>query len=122
MMNGATGKRFYYLLSSFARIIGFIALLIAYIVVKIVVEPSIAWLNILLLCLSLGGLVSGIMNLILCGMTATGYKQKNLLQIICFIITMLTGGLVGSVLSGLGTFSRVSDEEVEAENIIRIKK
>lgn len=122
MIKGANGKRFNYFLSAMFRGIAFIGLLIAYIVVKITVKPSIEWLNILLLCLSLGGLVSGIFNLVLCGFTATGYKQNFWLQLFCLILTCVTGGIVGTTLTAVAFGCKIPDEEIESENIIRLKK
>ena len=122
MLTGAIGKRFYYFMSSFFRLIGFVALLIAFIVVKITVKPSIEWLNLLLLLLCIGSLMSGILNLAMCGMTATGYKTSKAIQIGCLIVTILTGGILGTVFTSLGFAGKVSDEEIENENIIKIKK
>ena len=122
MLTGATGKRFYYFMSSFFRLIGFLALLIAFIVVKITVKPAIEWLNLLLILLSLGGLMSGVLNLAMCGMPATGYKESKKIQIICLIITIVTGGILGTIFTALALGSKVSDEEVENENIVKIKK
>ena len=122
MLTGATGKRFYYFMSSFFRLFGFIALLIAFIIVKITVKPAIEWLNLLLLLLSLGSLMSGIFNLAMCGMPATGYKANKSSQIVCLVLTILTGGIVGTVFTSLGFALKVSDEEVENENIFKVKK
>ena len=96
--------------------------MIAFIVVKIAVRPSIDWLNYLLLGLSLGGLVSGVFNLILCGLTATAYKTNKRIQIICLIVTILTGGIVGTTLTSVALGTRVLDDEVENEKIFKIKK
>ena len=122
MLTGATGKRFYYFMSSFFRLFGFLALLIAFIIVKITVKPAIEWLNLLLLLLSLGSLMSGIFNLAMCGMPATGYKVNKSSQIVCLILTILTGGILGTVFTSLGFALKVSDEEVENENIFKVKK
>lgn len=122
MLTGATGKRFYYFMSSFFRLIGFVALIIAFIVVKITVKPGIDWLNLLLLLLSIGSLMSGILNLAMCGMPATGYKTSKAIQIVCLVVTILTGGIFGTVFTSLGFAQKVTDEEVENENIIKIKK
>ena len=122
MLTGATGKRFYYFMSSFFRLIGFLALLIAFIIVKLTVKPAIEWLNLLLLLLSIGGLMSGIFNLAMCGMPATGYKSARAIQIVCLVLTCLTGGIVGTVFTSLALAQKVSEEEVENENIVKIKK
>jgi len=122
MLKGATGRRLYYFMSSFFRLIGFLALLIAFIVVKITVKPAIEWLTVLLLMLSLGGLMSGILNLAMCGMPATGYKTSKKIQIFCLIITIITGGILGTIFTALALGQKITDEEVENENIIKIKK
>ena len=122
MLTGATGKRFYYFISSFCRLVGFIGLLIAFIVVKVSVVPAIEWLNLLLLSLSLGSLMSGLINLSMCGMPATGYKTSRAIQIFCLVITIITGGIFGTIFTSLAFAQKVSDEEVENENIIKIKK
>ena len=122
MLTGATGKRFYYFMSSFFRLIGFLSLLIAFIVVKITVKPGIEWLNLLLLCLSLGSLMSGLLNLSMCGMPATGYKTSRAIQIFCLVLTIITGGILGTVFTSLAFAQKVTDEEVENENIVKIKK
>lgn len=121
MFKGANGKRINYLLSSVLRFFCFLALLIAFIVVKIVVKPSIDWLNILLIFLSISGLISGIFNLILCGFTATSYKENVPLQIICFVVTLLTGGILSSTLTGIAAFMGVADEEIANENLFRTR-
>ncbi|MCI5497061.1 MAG: hypothetical protein MR412_00510 [Firmicutes bacterium] len=122
MIKGANGKRFNYFMSAFFRLFCFVGCLIAFIVVKIAVRPSIDWLNYLLLGLSLGGLVSGVFNLILCGLTATAYKTNKRIQIICLIVTILTGGIVGTTLTSVALGTRVLDDEVENEKIFKIKK
>ena len=122
MIKGANGKRFNYFMSAFFRLFCFVGCLIAVIVVKIAVRPSIDWLNYLLLGLSLGGLVSGVFNLILCGLTATAYKTNKRIQIICLIVTILTGGIVGTTLTSVALGTRVLDDEVENEKIFKIKK
>ena len=122
MLKGATGRRFYYFMSSFFRLIGFLALLIAFIVVKITVKPAIEWLTVLLLMLSLGGLMSGLLNLSMCGMPATGYKDSKKIQIFCLILTIITGGILGTIFTALALGQKITDEEVENENIIKIKK
>lgn len=122
MLKGAIGKRFYYFMSSFFRLIGFLALLIAFIIVKCTVTPAIEWLNFLLLSLSLGGLLSGIFNLAMCGMPATGYKTSKGVQIFCLIITIITGGILGTLFTAIALGQKITDEEVANENIIKIKK
>jgi hypothetical protein len=122
MIKGATSKRFNYFLSSFFRMVSFIGLLIAYIVVKIVVRPQIGWLNILLLMLSITSLVTSIFNLILCGFSATAYRNKKFIQIICFVVTLVSGGMASSALTGVAVFTPVLDDEVENEGIVHIKK
>ena len=116
------GKRFHYFMSAFFRAIGFLGLLIAYIVVKITVKPPINWLNTLLICLSIGGLISGIFNFAMCGMTATGYKENKALQIICLIVTCVTGGILGTTFSAVALGTKITAEEVENEKLIKIKK
>lgn len=122
MLKGAIGRRFYYFMSSFFRLIGFLALLIAFIIVKCTVTPAIEWLNFLLLSLSLGGLASGIFNLAMCGIPTTAYKTSKAVQIICLIVTILTGGILGTLFTALALGQKISDEEVKNENIIKIKK
>ena len=122
MIQGAMGKRFNYFMSAFFRFLCFLGTLIAYIVVKIAVNPPIEWLNILLLCLSLGGLVSGIFNIILCGLTATSYSEKVGLQIVCLIVTIITGGIVGTTFTSVALATKITKEEIDNEKLIRIKK
>lgn len=121
MIAGAMGKRFNYFMSAFMRLICFLGTLIAYIVVKITVNPPIEWLNILLLLLSIGGLISGIFNLIMCGMTATSYKEMKFVQIICLILTIVTGGLFGTIFTSLALAGKISQEEVDNEKLIRVR-
>ncbi len=116
-MKGAMGKRFAYLLASIFRIFMFFACLIAYIVVKLAVKPPIDWLNALLLSLSIGGLLSGAFNLIMCGFSAYGYKKNLTLQICDFILTFITGGFVGTAFAGIGLFTRVREEDITSEGI-----
>ena len=104
------------------RLVGFIGLIIAFIVVKITVKPEIVWLSYLLLGLAIGGLVSGIFNLIMCGMTATGYSQNKVVQIICVCITAITGGIVGTTFTAIACGTKVLQDEIENEKIIKIKK
>ena len=122
MIKGSMGKRYHYFISAFCRLIGFLGLLIAYIVVKITVKPAIQWLNILLLCLSIGGLISGAFNFVMCGMTATGYKENKALQIICLIVTCLSGGILGTTFSAVALATKIPNDEVENEKLIKIKK
>lgn len=122
MIKGSLGKRYHYFMSAFFRLIGFLGLLIAYIVVKITVKPAIEWLNILLLCLSIGGLISGAFNFAMCGMTATGYKENKALQIICLIVTCITGGIFGTTFSAIALATKIPNEEVENEKLVKIKK
>ena len=116
-MKGAMGKRFAYLLASVFRIVMFFACLIAYIVVKIAVKPPIEWLNILLICLSIGGLLSGAFNLIMCGFSAFGYKKKLAIQICDFVFTFISGGFIGTAFAGIGLFTRVREEDITSEGI-----
>lgn len=122
MIKGSMGKRYHYFISAFCRLIGFLGLLIAYIVVKITVKPAIQWLNILLLCLSIGGLISGAFNFVMCGMTATGYKENKAWQIICLIVTCLSGGILGTTFSAVALATKIPNDEVENEKLIKIKK
>lgn len=122
MIKGAMGKRFNYFMSAFFRLICFLGTLIAYIVVKVTVNPPIEWLNILLILLSIGGLVSGIFNIIMCGMTATSYTEKKWLQIICLIVTIITGGIFGTTFTSVALATKISQEEIDNEKLIRIKK
>ena len=122
MMKGANGKRFNYFMSAFLRLFCFVALLIAYIVVKICVKPSIEWLNLLLILLSIGGLLSGLFNLMLCGFTATAYKTNLTIQIVCLIFTILTGGFFATTFTSVALATKIPDEEVENEKIFKIKK
>lgn len=122
MIKGAMGKRFNYFMSAFFRLICFLGTLIAYIVVKITVNPPIEWLNILLILLSIGGLVSGTFNFIMCGMTATSYTEKKWLQIICLIATIITGGIFGTTFTSVALATKISQEEIDNEKLIRIKK
>ena len=121
MLKGATAKRFYYFLSSLFRGMSFLGLLIAYIVVKIVVRPQIDWLNALLLTLSILSLVTAIVNLVLCGMTASAYKDRLAIQIVCFLITLFTGGIASSTFTGVATFTKVDIEDVKSERIFNTK-
>ena len=121
MLKGATGKRFYYFLSALFRFVSFIGLLIAFIVVKIVVDPDIGWLNGLLLSLSILSLVTSLFNLVLCGLPATAYREQFAIQLICFILTLLTGGVASSTFTGIATFIKVEDDEIKNERIFNTK-
>ena len=121
MLKGATAKRFYYFLSALFRGISFLGLLIAYIVVKIAVKPPIEWLNALLITLSILSLITGIFNLILCGMTASAYKDKFAVQLVCFLITLFTGGIASSTFTGVAVFTKVEMDEVKNEGIYNTK-
>ena len=118
-MKGVFYKRLYYFFASLCRLIGFLATLIGYIVVKIVVKPSIAWLNGLLLYLSIAGLVSGILLLLMCGMTVRNYKHNKFRQIVILIITIITGGLFGTIFSSFALGTRLTDEDMENESMMR---
>ena len=121
MFKGAFGKRFYYLLSALFRIVSFLGLLVAYIVVRIVVTPAIDWLNVLLLTLSILSLVTSVFNLVLSSFPATAYKEKFLVQLLCFVVTLCTGGIASSTFTGLAVFTKVLDDEVKNERLINTK-
>lgn len=121
MFKGAMGKRLLFFFSACLRFISFLGLMIAYVIVRLAVEPKIQWLNSLLLILSLLSLVTAGYNLAMCGTPATSYKQKFYVQVICFVITVLTGGILSSTLSGIATFMKVEDGEIENEGIINVK-
>lgn len=120
-MSGGMKKRVFYFLSAVFRFVSFLGLLVAFISVKIANEPDIEWLNALLLVLSLTCLVTSLFNLALCGMPATGYKQRFGLQLVCFLVTLVTGGIFSSAFTGVAVFTRVSDEEVANENLLNVK-
>ncbi len=122
MLKGATGKRIFYFTSAFFRFCSFIAFLIAFIVVKVTVNPEIVWLNYLLIGFCFGGLISAVFNLILCGYTATAYKSAKASQIICVIITALTGGIASTTITLTACITKVTEEEIQSERIIKIKK
>lgn len=122
MLKGATGKRFFFFLSAFLRFVAFLGLIIAYIVVKITVKPTISWLNILLFCLILSNLATSLFNLVLCGFSANQYKDLKGVQIVCFILTLLTGGIATSTFTGIATFVRVQPEEIKNEKLFNLKK
>lgn len=116
------GKRLAYFASSIFRIISSIGLLIAYIVVRITVSPAIDWLNTLLLVLTISTFVTAVFNFILCGLTANAYKSRKLLQIFCFIITAVTGGFISSTFTGIAAFTSIPQEEIDNENIFKVRK
>lgn len=118
-MKGVFYKRLYYFFASLCRLIGFLATLIGYVIVKIVVRPSIAWLNGLLLYLTIAGLVSGILLLLMCGMTVRNYKYNKFRQIVVLVITTITGGLLGTIFSGIALGTRLTDEDMENESMMR---
>ena len=122
MLKGAIAKRFYFVLSSLFRMISFLGLLISYIVVKLTVKPEIHWLNVLLLVLAITCLATSVFNLVLCGFTATAYKENKLIQIICFLVTLVTGGIASSTFTGIATFTNVLEDEVKNEKIFNTKK
>ena len=115
-------KRIFYFLSALFRGITCLGCFIAYIVVKITVAPEIIWLNLLLLFLSLGALLSGIFNLCLCGLTATSYRQNRWMQILCLIFTIFTGGIASTAFTAMAVAIRPKKEEIENENLFKIKK
>lgn len=121
MLKGATAKRFYYFMSALLRFIDFVGLLIAFIVVACTLKPAISWLNGLLITLSLLGLATSLFNLILCGFTASAYKQNFKIQLICFILTLVTGGIISSTMTGLAAFTKVELEEIKNEKIFNTK-
>lgn len=108
-------------MSGFLRLICFLGTLIAFVVVKIVVSPPIEWLNILLLLLSIGGLISGVLNILICGMTATGYRENKIIQIVCLIFTIVSGGLLGTIFTSIAFATKIDDEEIENEHLVKIK-
>ena len=118
-MTGAFYKRLYYFFASLCRLIGFLATLIAYIIVKIVVKPGIVWLNVLLLYLSIAGLISGLLLLLMCGMSVRNYKYNKFRQVVVLIITILTGGVLGIVFSCIALGTKITDEDMENESITK---
>lgn len=121
MFKGATGKRVFYFTSAMLRAFTSIGLLIAYIVVKFAVKPSIGWLNVLLIGFAVFGIVSTLYNLAMCGMPATAYKTNKGAQIGCFVLTILTGGVLSSILTGYGLFTKVQPEDIKNERLINTK-
>ena len=98
-----------------------IALLIAVIVVKFAVKPSIEWLNALLIILTISGIVSGLFNLAMCGLPALAYKSKKAIQIVCFVFTLITGGIFSSILTGFAVFTKVLPEDIKNEKVFNTK-
>ena len=121
MFKGATGKRVFYFSSAMLRVIASIVLLITCIVVKFAVKPNIEWLNILLIVLTITGFLSGLFNLAMCGMPAIAYKSKKGIQIVCFLITLITGGILSSILTGFAVFTRVLPDDIKNEKVFNIK-
>lgn len=121
MLEGATSKRFHFFLSAFCRFVVFLGLIVAFIVVKITVEPEIRWLNILLMVLAIVNLATSIFNLILCGFSANQYHDNFAPQLICFLICMFTGGIVTTTFTGVATFTKVLPEEIKNEKIFNTK-
>ena len=121
MFKGATGKRVFYFSSAMLRIIVSLLLLVTFIVVKILVRPSIDWLNSLLIILTITGFVSGLFNLAMCGMPAIAYKSKKVIQIVCFVFTLITGAPLSSVLTGFAVFTSVLPEDIKNEKVFNVK-
>lgn len=121
MLVGATKKRLYYCLSAFCRFIVFLGLIVAYISVKITVKPSIGWLNILLMCLAIANLITAVFNLILCGFSANQYNSNFAVQLICFLSTLVTGGILSTAFTGVATFTKVLLEDMKSEGIFNTK-
>lgn len=121
MFKGATGKRVFYFSSAMLRVIVSIVLLITCIVVKLAVKPNIEWLNILLIVLTITGFISGLFNLAMCGMPAIAYKSKKVIQIICFLFTLVTGGILSSILTGFAVFTKVLPEDIKNEKVFNTK-
>ena len=121
MFKGATGKRVFYFSSAMLRVITSIALLIAVIVVKFIVKPSIEWLNALLIILTISGIVSGLFNLAMCGLPAIAFKNNKAIQVVCFIFTLITGGVLSSILTGFAVFTKVMPEDIKNEKVFSTK-
>lgn len=120
-MIGSTWKRLYYFVSSMLRLTSAIVLLICYVACRIVCSPDILWLNMLLFVVMLTCLATSLFNLVMCGLTATAYNNMFKTQIICFVVTMLTGGIVSTVFTGLATFVPVDGDELKREAIYNAK-
>ena len=121
MFKGATGKRVFYFSSAMLRVITSIALLIAVIIVKFTVKPSIEWLNALLIILTISGIVSGLFNLAMCGLPAIAFKNNKAVQVFCFIFTLVTGGVLSSFLTGFAVFTKVMPEDIKNEKVFSTK-
>ncbi len=121
MFKGATGKRVFYFSSAMLRVVTSIALLIAVIVVKFTVKPSIDWLNALLIILTISGIVSGLFNLVMCGLPALAFKSKRGIQIVCFIFTLVTGGPLSSLITGFAVFTKVLPEDIKNEKVFNTR-
>ncbi len=121
MLKGATGKRIFYFTSAMLRIFVAICLFIAFIIVKLAVKPGIDWLNALLIVLTITGIISGLFNLAMCGMPALAFKTKKIVQIVCFVFTLLTGGVLSSVLTGFAVFTKVLPEDIKNEKVFNTK-
>ena len=121
MFKGATGKRVFYFSSAMLRVITSIALLIAVIIVKFTVKPSIEWLNALLIILTISGIVSGLFNLAMCGLPAIAFKNNKAVQVFCFIFTLVTGGVLSSILTGFAVFTKVMPEDIKNEKVFSTK-
>jgi len=121
MFKGAMGKRVFYFSSAILRFLTSIALFIAYFIVKFAVKPEAEWVNSLLMVLALVGLISGMLNLAMCGMPAMAYKTKKVVQVVCFVLTLISGGPLTSTLTGFAVFTRVSDDDIKNENVFNTK-
>ncbi len=121
MFKGATGKRVFYFSSAMLRVVTSIALLIAVIVVKFTVKPSIDWLNALLIILTISGIVSGLFNLVMCGLPALAFKSKRGIQIVCFVFTLVTGGPLSSLITGFAVFTKVLPEDIKNEKVFNTR-
>ena len=121
MLIGATKKRFFYFLSAFFRFVACLGLIVAFISVKIAVKPNINWLNALLICLAIANLIMAVFNLMLCGMTANAYKSNFKIQLICFLLTLFTGGVASTTFTGVGAFTNVLPEDIKSEGLYNTK-
>jgi hypothetical protein len=57
----------------------------------------------------------------MCGMPALAYKNKKLVQFICFGVTAVTGGPLSSILSGMAVFTKVLPEDIKNEKLFNTK-
>jgi hypothetical protein len=121
MLIGATKKRFFYFLSAFFRFVACLGFVVALVSVMIAVKPNIKWLNALLLTLAITNLITAIFNLLLCGVTANGYKSNFRIQLICFLLTLLSGGIASSTFTGVAVFTRVLPEDLKSEGVYNTK-